>query len=303
MTAPSGEQYQIRGHGYRAVVTESGGTLRVLEYDDHPLVDGFAEDEMPFGGRGQQLVPWPNRIEDGRYAFAGRDHQLALSEPQRHNASHGLVRWAPWRLIEHQLDQVTLEHRLLAQTGYPWVLDCGVRYVLTSDGLTVTQWATNRSDVAAPYACGQHPYLVAGTPPVDRWRLTLPARTRVLADPDRLLPTGTEPVDGTAYDFRRGQPIDELTLDDAFTDLERSQDGRVVVVSVTDEWTVELWADRVHGWLQVYTADDAGATARRSLAVEPMTAPANAFRSGEGLRRLEAGETVETSWGVRAGQP
>jgi aldose 1-epimerase len=300
VTAPSGEQHEINGHGYRAVVTESGGTLRALEYAGRPLLDGFAEDEMPFGGRGQQLVPWPNRLEDGRYSFDGRDLQLPLSEPARHNASHGLLRWVPWRVVDRQVDRVSLETRLVAQTGYPWVLDCGVHYALDAGGLTVTQRATNRSAAPAPYACGRHPYLVAGAAPVDGWEVTLPAATRVLADPDRKLPTGTEAVAGTAYDFRAGRQLGDLALDDAFTDLDRDPDGRVVV-RVRGEWTVELWADEAHDWLQVYSADDAGATARRSLAVEPMTAPANAFRSGQGLRRLEPGRTVESRWGLRTG--
>ena len=46
-------------------------------------------------------MPWPNRIRDGRYAFGDRDLQLGLTEPTRHNASHGLVRWAAWTPEEH----------------------------------------------------------------------------------------------------------------------------------------------------------------------------------------------------------
>ena len=61
----SGEQFEIEGGGYRAVVTESGGALRLLEHDGRPLVDGFGADEIAPGGRGQLLVPWPNRIRDG----------------------------------------------------------------------------------------------------------------------------------------------------------------------------------------------------------------------------------------------
>ena len=82
------------------MVTESGATLRALEHEDRALVDGFGEDEMPRGGRGQLLMPWPNRIRDGRYPYDGRELQLGLSEPARGNASHGLVRWAAWTLEE-----------------------------------------------------------------------------------------------------------------------------------------------------------------------------------------------------------
>ena len=81
MLGPSGEQFAIEGGGYRAVVTESGAALRSLTYAGRPLLDGFAEDEQSPGGRGQLLMPWPNRIRDGRYSFDGAELQLPLTEP------------------------------------------------------------------------------------------------------------------------------------------------------------------------------------------------------------------------------
>ncbi len=146
MTAPSGEQFEVTAGDYRAVVTESGAALRVLEHAGRPLLDGFAEDEMSAGGRGQLLVPWPNRIRDGAYSFDGRDLQVGLTEPARHNAIHGLARWASWTAQEHTATSITLGYRLMAQTGYPWTLDLHVVYDLSADGLTVTQTATNLGD-------------------------------------------------------------------------------------------------------------------------------------------------------------
>ena len=109
VVAPSGEQYEISGSGYRAVVTECGAGLRLLEHDGRPLVDGYDESGMASGGRGQLLVPWPNRIRDGQYAVGDRQLQLPLTEPGRHNASHGLVRWVAWSLEEHTGRSVTLQ--------------------------------------------------------------------------------------------------------------------------------------------------------------------------------------------------
>lgn len=301
MLAPSGDQYEISAGGYRAVVTESGGTLRVLEHEGRPLLDGFPEDQMAAGGRGQQLVPWPNRLRDGAWTFGGHDLQLPLSEPARHNASHGLVRWAAWSVEEHTPRSVALTYRLMAQTGYPWTLDLHVVYDLSADGLTVTQSATNLAAEPAPYASGAHPYLAVGPGPVDGWELTLPAATRLLVD-DRLLPVGREDVDGTAYDFRIARPIRDVGFDDGFTDLVRDADGTATVV-VTDRATgrgAALWVDGKHRWLQVFSADDVPGTARRSLAVEPMTAPADAFHSGADLVVLEPGGDFSASWGIRA---
>ncbi len=67
----------------------------------------------------------------------------ALTEPKRHNASHGLARWAPGRWRSTPANSVSLVYRLMAQTGYPWTVDLHVLYDLSADGLTVTQTATN----------------------------------------------------------------------------------------------------------------------------------------------------------------
>ncbi|WP_435741294.1 aldose 1-epimerase family protein [Nocardioides sp. SYSU DS0663] len=302
MLAPSGEQFDIEGGGYRAVVTESGAALRVLSYRGRDLVDGFPEDQMASGGRGQLLAPWPNRVRDGRYSFGGHELQLPLTEPRRENSSHGLVRWAAWTVEEHTGHSVSLQYRLMAQTGYPWTLDLHVAYDLSADGLTVTQTATNTAGEAAPYASGAHPYLRVGEGPVDTLELTVPAATRLLTDDERLLPVGREEVEGTPYDFRVARPLRATALNHAFTGLDRDDDG-VATVLLRDPGTgdgVALWVDGHHGWLQLYTADDVPATARRSLAVEPMTAPPDAFRSGEDLLVLRPDETVSVVWGVRA---
>ncbi|MGA8248369.1 MAG: aldose 1-epimerase family protein, partial [Nocardioides sp.] len=284
MVAPSGDQFEVSAAGYRAVVTESGAALRLLEHDDHALVDGFPEDGMSRGARGQLLVPWPNRIGDGAYSFDGRDLQLGLTEPERHNASHGLARWAAWTPEEHTSTSVSLGYRLMAQTGYPWTLDLHVLYDLSADGLTVTQTATNLADRPAPYASGAHPYLSAGPGSVDTWELTLPASLRLLSD-ERRLPVGEETVAGTPYDFRMARPVRDLVLDHAFGDLARGDDD-VAVAQVRDPATgrgVALWVDRHHRWLMVFSADDGSARARCAIAVEPMTAPPDAFRSGRDL--------------------
>ena len=304
MVAPSGEQYEFAAGGYRAVVTESGAALRLLEHNGRKLLDGFDESEMAYGGRGQLLMPWPNRIEDGAYTFDGQDLQLALTEPKRHNASHGLVRWAAWTLEEHSPNSVSLVYRVMAQTGYPWTVDLHVLYDLSADGLTVTQTATNLADEPAPYACGAHPYFTVGAGPVDNWELTLPAAVRVLADDDRLIPTGTEDVEGTEFDFRVSRPIRGCEFNSAFTSLTRDDSGRATVVLQSEERALAVWVDERIDWLMVYTADDVPSSARRSLAVEPMTAPPNAFNSGVGLVTLAqagaAGDELSVSWGVRS---
>lgn len=309
MLSPSGDQFAFTGGGYDAVVTESGASLRSLAFAGRPLVDGFADDEMSFGGRGQLLMPWPNRVRDGQYSFRGTDYQLPLTEPQRNHASHGLARWAAWNVEEHSEASVSLQYRLMAQSGYPWTIDLHVLYDLSADGLTVTQTATNMSSAPAPYASGAHPYLTVATSTsgasIDGWELMLPAATRSVTD-DRLIPVGRESVGATAYDFRVARPLRGIAINHGFTDLERDAQG-VATTTLHDAESgraVSLWVDKHHAWLQVYTGDDAPKGARRSVAVEPMTANADAFRTGEDLLTLaragEPGDEASASWGIRA---
>lgn len=298
MVAPSGEQYVVSAAGYRAVVTESGATLRALEHDGRPLVAGFAEDEHASSGRGQLLLPWPNRVADGRYSFEGRDLQLSLSEVARGHASHGLVRWTSWSLVGHDDTSVELRYRLMAQAGYPWTLDLTARYAVSADGLAVTVTANNLAAEPAPFAAGAHPYVRLDAGPVDSWEIAVPAATSLEVD-DRLIPVGRRAVDGSETDFRTGRPIGATVVDTAFTDLNRDDRGRATVTIRNDDVAVEVWMDEQHRWVQVYTGD-ALAVPRSALAVEPMTAPPNAFNSGEDLWVLAPGERASLTWGIRA---
>jgi aldose 1-epimerase len=296
---PSGEQIELAAGDQRAVVVEVGGGLRTYSTRDRDHLDGYAVDAMASSGRGQVLAPWPNRLEDGSYEFGGRSHQLPLSEPARHNAIHGLVRWASWRLVDRAADRARLEYILHPRPGYPFSLALGVEYALGADGLAVHTTATNLGGEPCPYGAGAHPYLTVGSSTVDSAVLRLPARTVLQAD-ERGLPVGAMPVDATDYDFRKARPIGSVRLDHAFTDLERDGDGlaRVELRHPESGEGLTLWVDAHYGYLMLFTGDPLPDVQRRSLAVEPMTCPPNAFRTGESLLRLEPGESVTTAWGL-----
>ena len=92
----TGTQHDIAAGDYRATITELGAGLRQLSYRDQPVISGYAADEVPPAGAGQLLIPWPNRVDHGRYPFGGSAYQLDLSEPAHGNAIHGLTRFANW---------------------------------------------------------------------------------------------------------------------------------------------------------------------------------------------------------------
>jgi len=301
MTAPSGEQIEIAFGDQRAVVVEVGGGLRSYSVGDRDVLDGYDADEMSSSGRGQVLLPWPNRLQDGEYEFDGRQHQLDLTEPEEHNAIHGLVRWSPWRVAEREPHRVAMEHALHPQPGYPFSLELRLEYTLSESGLEVRTRATNVGDDASPYGAGAHPYLTVGTDTVDPVELHAPGATMLQSD-DRGLPVGREPVDGTEHDFRRPRTIGSTVLDNCFTDLDRGDDGlaRVRLRDPANDSVVTLWVDESYSYLMLFTGDPLPDVNRRSLAVEPMTCPPNAFRTGEALIRLEPGESTTGVWGIVA---
>ena len=297
--APSGRQVElVHGH-QRVVVVEVGGGLRSYSVGGRDLLDGYGDDEVCPSGRGQLLLPWPNRIEDGWYEWDGRQHQLPLTEVGSRNAIHGLTRWAAWTVSAAESGRAVLQHVLHPQPGYPFALALEVEYRLSAAGLLVRTTATNVGAQACPYGAGAHPYLTVGTPTVDAVVLRAPGGT-VLDSDARGIPRDAVSVTGTELDFRQSRPIGAVMLDNAFTDLEREPDGtaRVELRRPDDATGLTLWVDESFGYLMLFTGDPLPDVARRSLAVEPMTCPPNAFRSGKALIRLEPGESHTGTWGI-----
>ena len=110
-------------------------------------------------------------------------------------------------------------------------------------------------------------------------------------------------MEDTEYDFRQPRPIGSTTLDHAFTDLERDGDGlaRVALRDPDHGTEISLWVDESYPYLMLFTGDPLPDVRRRSLAVEPMTCPPNAFRTGDALIRLEPGCSFTSTWGIDRG--
>ncbi len=312
MSAPrprplTGTQHEIRSGDYRAAITELGAGLRELSYAGKPLITAYLPDELPPAGAGQLLAPWPNRIDRGRYDFGGGSYQLALSEPTRGNAIHGLTRWVNWdrrapaAADGDPADHVTLTHVLLGTQGYPFCLDLSVSYRLDSgSGLQVTVTVSNAGSRPAPYGTGSHPYLTAGTPVVDDCELEV-AASHWLPTDDRGIPSAApQEITGTPFDFRTSRLIGDTQLDHALTGLTRDESGLAWARLKASDMRLGLWAGPGYDWLQVFTGDALGPGQRRkALAIEPMTCPANAFVSGDGLLTLAPGDSVTHAWGIQ----
>ena len=299
MTALSGTQVHLSLGSQRATIATVGAALREYSVGGSDVVVPFGEDEVAPAFHGMVLAPWPNRLADGRYTFAGRELRVAVSEPARNTALHGLSCWVDWSVASSSETEATLVLDLAASPGYPFSLRVTVTYALTDAGLTITTTAANTGATALPYGVGYHPWISPGTGTLDDCTLQLGASELVTVD-DRLLPTGTTPV-ADHMDYREPRSLAGSDLDDAFVSPTRDADGLSWArLTRADGSTVSLWMDGAAKAWQVCTGNHISpASAQRSgVAIEPMSCIADAFRTGDMLVTLEPGESHALVWGM-----
>ncbi len=313
MHAPTGEQFALELENgsaqTRAIITEVAASLRMLEVDGVNIVDPYSAEVTPPYGSGIVLAPWPNRIRDGVWVLNGEPQQLDITEVGRGNAIHGLLRTRPYRVAERSASALTLEATVYPQHGYPFVVETSVRYELVDGGIVVTHSARNLSDAPAPFAVGAHPYFCVGDSPIGELTLTVAAGSYFVVD-DRLNPTDELPVGGTEFDLRSGRMVGDLDLDTPFGEVAHGPDGRARHrLTASDGRFTEVWQGPDFGYVQAFTPhtfprpkpgepDAVG----QAVAIEPMTAPPNAFNSGKGLQWLAPGEQWSGSWGANNGR-
>lgn len=294
MISPTGTQHTLVHGNQQAVVTELGAALRSYTVGGREVVLPFAPENSPIGCQGQHLMPWPNRIRDGRWVHEGVQLQLPLSEPERGNAIHGLVCWVPWTTLEQSDEHLVQRYLLHPQPGWPGVVELQLEHRLSDDGLSVTVRARNLGDQAVPFGYGAHPYLLPPDGTLADCTLQVPFST-VLGVDERLLPTETRPVDQTVADLRQPKLLAGVGLDTAFTGAERVEGRWGISLQGSGHRTL-VWGDESMRWAQLYTPGDG-----RSLAVEPMTCGPDAFNPGathDDLVVLEPGEDFVGQWGI-----
>lgn len=285
-----------RGGDVRVVLSRYGAGLRELRVDGREAVCRDTDRARVSWYSGVMLAPWPNRLRDATWEFEGERLTGTVNEGLGHG-HHGLVFRRPFSVEEQTSERVRFELELGADPVYPFAVRIAVEYTAVATGLRCEISATNHDTRRVPFAVGMHPYF-----PVDAGtRLVLDAEAVLLTD-ERQLPTG-ELADPLSLGVAAGVAADleSLRLDHCFTSLRRDARGVAAAQLLdVDGGVTELWQDESLPYTQVFTLGEfpAASGLRRAVGIEPQSAPANAFNSGEGLVWLAPGETKSFTWGI-----
>lgn len=243
------------------------------------------------------MAPWPNRIRDGRWAQDGERHELAITDQARNNAIHGLVAHSAFQVRDQSESSVTLQHAIAPIAGYPFSLSFTVSYLLKNQGVECSMSLLNLGSTKAPVALGAHPYLTIGDAPIRSLTIEAPVVSRLITD-DQMIPVGEEVISGSGVDISFPVSLKNLELDTGFR--LGGEAPYTTTIAAHNGKKVSLWQSKEFGWLQVFVTDvfpgPDGPTS--ALAIEPMTAPANAFNSGTDLKWLQPGESWGGQWGI-----
>ena len=279
----------IEGDGARAVVTLRGATLISWTVDGVELIDGY-RDEQEFadqaGMRSALMVPFSNRIRNGRYVFDGTAIDFHEHDPEHagETVMHGMLRLVDFTIAgvtpngsSAVVHFVTRALRPGAFAGYPFSVDVTVDMTFTGTSIEITVGGTNVGNAPAPFASGWHPYFRIGDARLADLVVRIPARARVVPDADLIPldgPAAFAPVAGE-FDLRSPRPLGDLVLDVAYLDLEPGPDGRAhtTLTDPVSKRTIDAWQER--GLMHVFTSDTV-TRPRESFAMESVEVMTNA---------------------------
>jgi len=269
-----------------------------------PIIAGYEGAANKIGGQGDVLIPFPGRVAEGRYTFAGQAHQMDKNDKEGPNAIHGFLRQTIWETEAAGEDGATFTTVFAADAhaGYPFALSARVSYTLAQDGMVCAFSVTNTGDAPAPVGAGFHPYFTVGAGLIDADTLEVPFESFLEFDA-ALIPTGRVlPVAGTALDFLAPRSLGVTVFNTCYVQPRRDADGRarVRLSDVQAGRSLSVWMDAAFDYVVLYSGDPLPEShRRRALAVEPMTCGADAFNHPTwGLITLAPGTTLSGAWGV-----
>jgi aldose 1-epimerase len=281
-----------------AVVPQFGACLLDLKFSNISVLDGYTTPSELMENKWSKniiLLPYPNRLRDGRYVHNGKTHQFDLTNAATQNSIHGFGKDAPMQVEKVKVTEKSAGLRCVWKydghhAAYPFPFAAFVMMTLREGQFKVSMSIFNEGTAEIPVGLGWHPYFKMSEKSNDS-SLKMPDCQLIGID-ERMLPTGEK----TPFSkFKRLTPIKETTLDNGFYINNQTKNAETVLTS--EQGRLTFWQETGHqkwNFLQVFTPPH-----RKSVAIEPMTCNIDAFNNGDGLVMLKPSEGMTGAFGVR----
>lgn len=245
--------------------------------------------------RGAKLIPFPNRIKDGRYNFNGNTYQLPINHLQESHAIHGFIYDKPTNIIRSGASKqsafIEMEYIYNGSVeGFPFSFTLIFKYILTVVGLDIETKVKNIGKGDMPFGDGWHPYFSLNEH-VDDLFIRIPSTKKIVVD-NRMIPAGELVNDDR---FRELAQINNTFFDNGYL-IEKQAKAITQLFSKNKNLTINIWQEShsdKYNYLQIYTPPS-----RKSIAIEPMTCSADAFNNYDGLIILAPEDEFRGLYGV-----
>ncbi|MGF1721904.1 aldose 1-epimerase [Vibrio kyushuensis] len=289
-------------HGIELQIINGFGAIinkYIVNHSPFSFIQGYSNpqeltDQNPYFSRSAKLFPFPNRLANGEYQFDDQHYQLPANFPWSEHAVHGLLYNQPFDVINSSADNnqasVTLRYKtdaLHPQFPHAFVLD--ITYQIDLSGqLRCSTSIENLGSQSFPYGDAWHPYFTLNVPR-EQCLLTMPNCVELEHIND--LPSGNK------YPFNRfstPSSLANVSLNHCF-EFDLQSPIELSLQSKDGNTALHYQQDTSYPFIQLYTPDN-----ESSLAIEPMTCPANAFNNRIGLLTLHPHQRSQFQWQCQA---
>jgi aldose 1-epimerase len=277
---------EIGGSIMECSINRGGDWISIMRHTEEPLTR--SSDAASF-----VLIPYSNRLRDGRFSFGGVDYQLRGAEK---HAIHGDVRDRPLKVLDHSKDRVSLEFDSVkvGNVNFPFPFFARMTYALEDRNFTCQIELLNVGSGPMPAGCGFHPYFNRRLPGSTS-EVELQLTVNEVYPGDTPLPTGPAIPIQPDQDFRVQRPLDGA-LDHCFS----GWNGQAVIDWPGSGIQARIQADASMEHVILYSPPG-----KSFFALEPVTNANdgfNLFAQGHrhcGVVVLQPGESLKAGFELR----
>ena len=269
---------------YAKIDLNFGGSLLELKLLDKTIISSENVTRTKHVFNSSILFPFVNRMEKGSFKFHGNHYSFPINEPDRNNALHGFVYDKHFNFAGQEIEDKKVKVTLVySETrpidGFPFKYNLKLEYVLTEKALQLNVEIINQDQLEFPFNLGWHPYFK--TDDLYNSQLKINSQKKLLVN-DKMIPNGEKQISWNGF-----LKIEDKTFDDCFVLNSNAIELKTPVYHFEFNFSTN------ENFLQIYTPDD-----RKSIAIEPQTAPANSFNSKTGLKILKPKEKYCLTWSI-----